>query len=283
MPLTEKGKKLKEKFRGQYGKKKGDSILYAMENSGKLKKVIKARGGMDASKDDFKTPSSHPFAAGQSGAKNTVTGGGGGKNNNVLTTIKNKATAVAQGGKNIAIGVVPFTPFGMGVAGLKSIENMRRKKRAKGEFFTSKKKIDPITREFYRTYKRPLDTTIGGKDEDYLKAAGIIGFGGPPKNMMDAGPKTPLCPDGTFPPCPPKTKPTKPDIQKTFLQGFETYNSGGVSSGPPPKRGPNPQVPPIKMREGKMTKKYKMSCPHRPDGIRGMGAAIKGHKFIGVK
>jgi len=26
-----------------------------------------------------------------------------------------------------------------------------------------------------------------------------------------------------------------------------------------------------------------MSCPHRPDGIRGVGAAIKGHKFIGVK
>jgi len=26
-----------------------------------------------------------------------------------------------------------------------------------------------------------------------------------------------------------------------------------------------------------------MSCPHRPDGIRGGGAAIKGMKFIGVK
>ena len=61
---------------------------------------------------------------------------------------------------------------------------------------------------------------------------------------------------------------------------FKAYNSGGVSSGPPPKRGPNPQVPPIKMKSGKMND---MSCPHRPDGIRGMGAAIKGHKFIGVR
>ena len=61
---------------------------------------------------------------------------------------------------------------------------------------------------------------------------------------------------------------------------FQAYNSGGVSSGPPPKRGPNPQVPPIKMKSGKMND---MSCPHRPDGIRGMGAAIKGSKFIGVK
>ena len=45
MPLTSKGKKIMSKFRAQYGKKKGDSSFYAMENSGKLKKVIKARGG----------------------------------------------------------------------------------------------------------------------------------------------------------------------------------------------------------------------------------------------
>jgi hypothetical protein len=44
MPLNERGQKLRDKFRGQYGKKKGDSVFYAMENSGKLKKVIKARG-----------------------------------------------------------------------------------------------------------------------------------------------------------------------------------------------------------------------------------------------
>jgi len=49
--------------------------------------------------------------------------------------------------------------------------------------------------------------------------------------------------------------------------------SGGVKSGPPPKRGPNPQG----------MKKGGMACPHRPDGIRGQGAAIKGFKFTGVK
>jgi|TARA_E500000305_G_C3893976_1_gene175515 hypothetical protein len=35
---------------------------------------------------------------------------------------------------------------------------------------------------------------------------------------------------------------------------FKSYNvgglSGGVSYGPPPKRGPNPQVPPVKMKRG---------------------------------
>ena len=78
------------------------------------------------------------------------------------------------------------------------------------------------------------------------------------------------------------TKPVDPLLVKPLdnFFNFRAYNSGGVSSGPPPKRGPNPQVPPIKMKSGKMSK---MSCPHRPDGIRGMGAAIKGHKFIGVK
>ena len=78
------------------------------------------------------------------------------------------------------------------------------------------------------------------------------------------------------------TKPIDPLLVKPLdnFFNFRAYNSGGVSSGPPPKRGPNPQVPPIKMKSGKMSK---MSCPHRPDGIRGMGAAIKGSKFIGVK
>ena len=64
---------------------------------------------------------------------------------------------------------------------------------------------------------------------------------------------------------------------------FQAYKSGGVPSGPPPLKGPNSQIPPVKMRKGKMTKSYKFSCPSRPDGIRGMGAAIKGHKFTGVK
>ena len=41
MPLTAKGKKLKKKFKEQYGKKKGQSVFYAMENSGKLKDVKK--------------------------------------------------------------------------------------------------------------------------------------------------------------------------------------------------------------------------------------------------
>ena len=66
------------------------------------------------------------------------------------------------------------------------------------------------------------------------------------------------------------------DASKFFP--FKAYKSGGVRFGPPPKRGPNPIVPPVKMKTG-----GKGTCPHRPDGIKGVGKAIKGFKFIGVK
>jgi hypothetical protein len=46
MPLNEKGKKIMKKMKKEYGKKKGESVFYAMENSGKLKGVKKAKQGM---------------------------------------------------------------------------------------------------------------------------------------------------------------------------------------------------------------------------------------------
>jgi hypothetical protein len=48
MPLNKKGKKIMEKMKEEYGKKKGESVFYAMENSGKLKGVKKAKQGMMA-------------------------------------------------------------------------------------------------------------------------------------------------------------------------------------------------------------------------------------------
>ncbi len=41
MLLNKKGKKIKTSMTKRYGKKKGESIFYAMENSGKLKGVKK--------------------------------------------------------------------------------------------------------------------------------------------------------------------------------------------------------------------------------------------------
>ena len=41
MPLNKKGKKIKKAMQKQYGKKKGEKVFYAMESSGKLKKLLK--------------------------------------------------------------------------------------------------------------------------------------------------------------------------------------------------------------------------------------------------
>lgn len=42
-PLTKKGVKIKKELQKEYGKKKGESILYAMENKGSIKGVTKKK------------------------------------------------------------------------------------------------------------------------------------------------------------------------------------------------------------------------------------------------
>ena len=256
-------------------------------------KVLKARGGMDASKADFGVSAPSPGATGGEGGfgKSTQQFGGtrssptstGGRNQPVRSTTSPK---IAQ--SNFFSGFtnaldsglgIPVTPAGLAITSLKAIENARRAKRAKGEYFTSSKKIMPANRDFYRQYGRKLDTKIGSADEDYLKEAGISGFGIPKNPEEGMGtPKTVICPDGSMPPCEDTTKSVSVPNTKTEPYPIKlNFNkgglSGGVRSGPPPKRGPNPQG----LKNGGMT------CPHRPDGIRGYGAAIKGFKFTGVK
>lgn len=43
MPLTKKGKKIKDEIVETYGKKKGEGVFYALENSGKIKGVKKSK------------------------------------------------------------------------------------------------------------------------------------------------------------------------------------------------------------------------------------------------
>jgi hypothetical protein len=43
MPLNKKGLKIRAALEKEYGKKKGESILYAMENSGKVKGIKKKK------------------------------------------------------------------------------------------------------------------------------------------------------------------------------------------------------------------------------------------------
>jgi len=203
-------------------------------------RVLKAKGGADAAKDDFKTPSqAFTPSPGDTGGE----GGNVTNTNTTNTTGSNNVTTSKKGFKIPIVGPVTL--------GINLLQNIIKPKTAKHPFSAN-------------TIKQ-------------TKTKPPMGGGG-------GGGETQLCPDGTMPPCKttPINKPNQPN-KSNFLDNFQAYNSGGISYGPPPERGPNPQVPPVKMRNGKMTKSYKMSCPHRPDGIRGVGAAIKGHKFIGVK
>tara|TARA_R110000751_G_scaffold1636_2_gene6006 strand:+ start:4803 stop:5678 length:876 start_codon:yes stop_codon:yes gene_type:complete len=156
-----------------------------------------------------------------------------------------------------------------------------------------------LTRDWAKTHqwsKNPTLDVMSKTGKNYLKDAGY-------KPFQDKDPKTGgdnelLCPDGTKPPCVTKQQGTaapqqQPEKKKGFLDDFQAYKKGkmvykrmgiggGVRFGPPPLRGPNPHVPPVKLKTGSK-KGYKYSCPHREDGIRGVGKAIRGHKFTGVK
>lgn len=43
MPLTPKGQKIKAAMEKEYGTKRGDSVFYASENSGRIKGVAKGK------------------------------------------------------------------------------------------------------------------------------------------------------------------------------------------------------------------------------------------------
>ena len=216
MPLTAKGKKLKKKFREQYGDKKGDSIFYAMENSGKLKKVIKARGGKDASQADF-----------GGGSKS---GGGNGRDPSKQYTTKTDLTPEQEKtlqkqqkrarerispstsllgkaityGSALAFGVPPgltkraidYSPLAFGVPGPTTTKDKSRRDREDGGRI--KRAITPIEAT------KPVDKSLVNEKDNFFN--------------------------------------------------FVAYKvgglSGGVSYGPPPKRGPNSQVPPVKLKKG---------------------------------
>ena len=183
-------------------------------------------GGMDASKDDFKSPSSmsavttgNPFSEGNKGAANTSAN----INNNTTNNVSNNVTVPKKGLKIPIVG-----PITLGVNLLQKI-------------------IKP------KTAKHPFSANTVKQ----TKTKPPMGGGG------GEGPQ--LCPDGTMPPC--KTTPiVKPNQanKSNFFENFKAYNKGGgVPYGPPPSRGPNSQVPPIKFS-------------------RGGGSAIRGTKFKGV-
>ena len=227
MPLTAKGKKLKKKFREQYGDKKGDSIFYAMENSGKLKKVIKARGGKDASQADFGGTSNTDGddKREQYGAKGQYTG----KGNKGVEGNGTKKVTVRTGPNYFdprPLGLLTPVSYQVGVTAI----NLGKKKAYDTKNLREQKKVD----------------VLGGE----MLTTGPTGVKGPDRTgNRSVKPVQPIQPIAT----------TK-KIDKSLISpkdnffNFVSYKvgglSGGVSYGPPPKRGPNSQVPPVKLKKG---------------------------------
>jgi hypothetical protein len=288
MPLTAKGKKLKKKFKEQYGKKKGEKVFYAMENSGKLKKVIKAASGRDAGMG----MGGKSRGGGRSAPGPGDTGGAGGydKDTRQFGKVGSSPTSTGGGRPRVTVKTPPTvtknpptlfqavkgpTPF-MGFNFLKNVvfdpmTRYGREQKAKGETLITQKAVTlPATREYYRTTEKPLDV-MSKEGKQYMKDAGLLSDPKvtPPSNSG----QDKMCPDGTMPPCvkpsvtkmPTPTSSTGSSSSSNFLKDFIFYplKSGGISSGPPPKKGPNSQVPPVKLSKGG-------------------GAAIRGTKFKGV-
>ena len=250
MPLTAKGKKLKKKFEEQYGKKKGQSVFYAMENSGKLKKIKKRSVGGGA---DMGASSGAPGPG--------DTGGAGGFDKDTSQFGKVGSSPTSTGGgkttKKSKIGpVVKDVPFkkplsgtqsfmlGLAIPGLGTAINFGAKQQYKSRQKFAKK--EGLYRDVYKTTGKVLQPNApAGKD--YLKSAG---FGKSKVAPFVGNDKDPIIPISTT------TKPIDPNLvnPKDNFFNFVAYKvgglSGGVKYGPPPKRGPNSQVPPVKMKKG---------------------------------
>jgi hypothetical protein len=228
MPLNKKGKKIKKAMQKQYGKKKGEKVFYAMESSGKLKKVTKARGGMDASRGDFGGGSKSSAGGGgrdrdyqQRGmskadyAKSTQTQNFGGRDNKskIGPVVKDvpfkKPLNLAQ---SIALSqVIPF-------AG--PLINYSAKQQYKGRQKFAKKQ--GLYRDVYKTTGKVLqpNAPIG---KEYLKEAG---FGKKPEMIPNRdGPQKPILPIPVTPIEQIKTE-TSPYKKPTVVDGVFNYSVG---------------------------------------------------------
>jgi len=277
VPLSKKGKKIMKSMKDQYGSKRGEQVFYASMNKGKIKgvekkkngglgeksgpppkkgpssqgiKVLKLRGGGMDMGNAANQAQSAAMGNAKSAPSPGSTGGEGGFNPKDKSTsqfgAKGSSPTSTGGGTppkappsttKSTLNIPPVTTVGLAIHGMKAIENARRAKRAKGEFFFSSKKTLPATRDFYKTEKRPLDTKIGSPDEDYLKATGITGGDAPPPPKGGDGPSSRpvLCPDGSMPPCVDTTKaksvtPGGRNPVTPYKFNFE-YRDGGLVRG----------------------------------------------------
>jgi len=244
MPLNKKGKKILASMEKRYGTKKGKTVFYAMENSGKLKGIKASKGlmvkkyaggGMDASKSDFNTPAASPGDTGGEGGWNTrdnSTNQIGNRNSSPTSTGTPTALSFSQtkSANNVSTGN-SFMPISMQLIGniANSLTKGYRTTKAKGENILSKQVTLPSTRDYYRTTGKQLDV-MSPEGKQYLQDDNQIPNPNPPvPTGIGKENNTGLCPDGTNPPCKtPLTQIKNPiSTPNPFLSGFRAYDDGG--------------------------------------------------------
>lgn len=235
MPLNEKGKKILASMKKQYGTKKGESVFYAMENSGKLTKVVKARGGMDASKSDFGVSTPSPGDTGGAGGFDRDTQQFGDRGSSPTSTGgKGTPTALSfsqTSSPNNTQSKVSFMPASVQLIGAVANAATKgyRNVKAKGENILSRKVTLPSTRDYYRTTGKPLDV-MSPEGKQYLIDDKRIMKPNPIKVREDDATSINVCPDGSPPPCKLPTTQLNNNTMKPktgFLSGFQAYEDGG--------------------------------------------------------
>ena len=224
MPLTDKGRKIMKAMKEKYGKKKGESIFYASKNKGKIKGVEKLRYGgdtMGGKNDRSRGDLTGPRELGMTtrGPK-SPTGNVGGRKTKTITpkTPPTQINTTPLGiftPPSVRIGLAAYNKISKGLYDSKNLKEQ--------------KEIDVLGGEMLTTGpKGPPNTDRAGKDIKPTQ----------PIQSIEA------------------TKPVDQNLvsPRDNFFNFVAYKvgglSGGVSYGPPPKKGPNSQVPPVKMKRG---------------------------------
>ena len=222
MPLNAKGKKILASMEKKYGKKKGKTVFYAMENSGKLKRIKQLRKGGNTGYSDYASPSSS--TASQDFGTQAVSGGqtdygGDGGNNQQTTGSKTTTTKDSgSGGSGPSLTNIGKSLLTMGVSKLFDLPT--------GLATVAKKVAGPIQRALTpKATKDIADARLSGSfTTSYNYQPKTIPTPSVSDSNIQGG-----CADGSSPPCKTPTTQIKNPVStpNPFLSGFKAYDDGG--------------------------------------------------------
>ena len=214
------------------------------------RKVLKAKGGKDASQADFGGNTPGPGDTGGAGGYDKDTRQFGNQGSSPTSTGGNTTTQAQSTSKKTGFNINPITTglnlvgsltanipglgfaFQAGKKAVQGIQKTTRTQTAKGQTIFGNTKPGnkgmPITRDYYRTAGKTLDV-MSPEGTQYMKDAGFLKGAKLNTDTRGGGAQQQLCPDGTRPPCKLPTTQIKNPVStpNTFLSGFKAYDDGG--------------------------------------------------------